>query len=65
MRNFILPRFFSITFLFISCNDKIVNVENDDYEWVDAEFIKTSGFSPRPGLHLTDSPFAFHIYGAF
>ena len=31
MRNFLLPRFLSIIFLFISCNDKIVNVENDDF----------------------------------
>ena len=31
MRNFLLPRFVAIIFLFISCNDKIVNVENDDY----------------------------------
>jgi len=30
-------------------------------EWLDAEFIPTKGFSPRPGWHLSDTPAALHI----
>ena len=30
-------------------------------QWLDAEFIPTKGFSPRPGWHLSDTPAALHI----